>query len=282
MNSRITFQAAVLTLVTLIAFASNSILCRLALGTRLIDAATFTAVRLVSGAIVLALLVALRDNKMPKLQVKWSGAVALFAYAAPFSFSYLRIPAAVGALVLFGAVQATMIGFDLLKGKKLHRTELLGLFLAVGGLILLMMPGISSPDPLGAGLMALAGIAWGLYSLQGRGVTDPLAATTGNFAFSVVFVLPLLAANSAASSVTTKGLLIAVASGALASGIGYAIWYTALRGLTPTQAGIVQLLVPVLAAIGGVLFLGEAVSVRLLVSGAIILSGVGLAVMGRR
>ncbi|MEO8168642.1 MAG: EamA family transporter, partial [bacterium] len=260
MNSRITFQTAVLTFVTLFAFASNSILCRLALGSHLIDAGTFTAVRLFSGAVILALLVSARDKAIPKLQFKWRGALALFVYAAPFSFAYLRIPVAVGALLLFGTVQVTMIGFDLMKGKKLHRTELLGLVLAVGGLIFLLLPGVSSPDLLGAALMALAGVAWGVYSLQGRGVTDPLVATAGNFVFSVVFVLPLLAANTSAVLVTTTGLLYAVSSGALASGVGYAIWYTALRGLTPTQAGIVQLLVPVLAALGGVLFLGEVVS----------------------
>lgn len=280
--SHITFRTAILTFVTLVAFASNSILCRLALGTRLIDAGTFTCVRLLSGAVVLALIVVLRERRVPKFPMKWIAAFALFAYAAPFSFAYLRISAGVGALVLFGAVQATMIGSDLFKGKRLHTSERFGLLLAVAGLVALTLPGTSAPDPVGAGLMAIAGVAWGTYSLLGRGTGDPLRTTAGNFVFSLLFALPLAVASIGDATATPEGLLYAAASGALASGLGYALWYTALRGLTATQAGIVQLLVPVLAAIGGVLFLGETVSVRLLISGAIILSGVGLAVVGRR
>jgi drug/metabolite transporter (DMT)-like permease len=280
--SHITLRTAFLTFITLIAFASNSILCRLALGARLIDAGTFTCVRLLSGAIVLALLVALRDRGVPKLHTRRTAALALFVYAAPFSFAYLRIPAGVGALVLFGAVQATMIGSDLVKGKRLHAAEMLGLLLAVAGLVALTLPGASAPDPVGTGLMAVAGVAWGVYSLRGRGIADPLKATAGNFVLSLLFALPLALVSVGGESATTTGLAYAVASGALASGLGYALWYTALRGLSATQAGIVQLLVPVLAAIGGALFLGETVSARLLISGAIILSGVGLVVAGRR
>lgn len=280
-SSHITLRTALLTFITLVAFASNSILCRLALGARLIDAGTFTCVRLLSGAVVLALLVALRDRALPKPQLRWAAGLALFAYAAPFSFAYLRIPAGVGALVLFGAVQATMIGSDLVKGKRLHTVEMLGLLLAVAGLVVLTLPGVSSPDPVGTGLMAVAGVAWGVYSLRGRDVSDPLQATAGNFVLSLLFALPLALVSVGGESATTTGLAYALASGALASGLGYALWYTALRGLTATQAGIVQLLVPVLAAIGGALFLGETVSTRLLISGAIILSGVALAVVGK-
>jgi len=269
-----------LTSLTLVAFASNSILCRLALGQHLVDAGTFTLVRLLSGAIVLVSLVAIRDRRLPAFHFRWAGAFALFAYAAPFSFAYLHIPAGAGALILFGAVQATMIGWDIFHGKRFNVPELVGLVLAVAGLATLTLPGTSAPDIGGAAFMAVAGIAWGVYSLRGKGGDDPLCATAGNFMLSLVFAIPLAVAGAGEWNVSSQGLILAAASGALASGVGYAIWYTALRGLTSTQGGIVQLLVPVLAAAGGVVFLGEAVTIRLTISGTMIVAGVLLAVLG--
>ena len=276
-HSPITPRTVALTFFTLIAFASNSVLCRLALAPGLIGAGTFTGVRLLSGAMVLMLLVALR-GRATAVQGTWGSAVALFAYAAPFSFAYLRIPAGVGALVLFGTVQATMIGSDLLKGKRLRSTELAGLVLAVAGLTVLTLPGVSAPDPAGVGLMIVAGVAWGIYSLRGRAAIDPLKSTATNFLRSLLFAMPLGIASLRYETFTLPGVSYAIASGAMASGLGYALWYTALRGLTATQAGIVQLLVPALAAIGGILLLGESVSVRLLFAGLTILAGVALAV----
>ena len=276
-HSPITPRTVALTFFTLIAFASNSVLCRLALAPGLIGAGTFTGVRLLSGAVVLVLLVALR-GRATDVQGGWGSAVALFAYAAPFSFAYLRIPAGVGALVLFGTVQATMIGSDLLKGKRLRSTELAGLVLAVAGLTVLTLPGVSAPDPAGVGLMIVAGVAWGIYSLRGRAAIDPLKSTATNFSRSLFFAIPLGIASLGYETFTLPGVSYAIASGAMASGLGYALWYTALRGLTATQAGIVQLLVPALAAIGGILLLGESVSVRLLFAGIAILAGVALAV----
>ena len=276
-HSPITPRTVALTFFTLIAFASNSVLCRLALAPGLIGAGTFTGVRLLSGAMVLMLMVALR-GRATAVQGTWGSAVALFAYAAPFSFAYLRIPAGVGALVLFGTVQATMIGSDLLKGKGLRSTELAGLVLAVAGLTALTLPGVSAPDPAGVGLMVVAGVAWGIYSLRGRAAIDPLKSTATNFSRSLLFAMPLGIASLGYETFTLPGVSYAIASGAMASGLGYALWYTALRGLTATQAGIVQLLVPALAAIGGILLLGESVSVRLLFAGLTILAGVALAV----
>ena len=276
-HSPVTPRTVALTFFTLIAFASNSVLCRLALAPGLIGAGTFTGVRLLSGAMMLMLLVALR-GRATAVQGSWGSAVALFAYAAPFSFAYLRIPAGVGALVLFGTVQATMIGSDLLKGKRLRSTELAGLILAVSGLTVLTLPGVSAPDPAGVGLMIVAGVAWGIYSLRGRAAIDPLKSTATNFSRSLLFAMPLGIASLRYETFTLPGVSYAIASGAMASGLGYALWYTALRGLTATQAGIVQLLVPALAAIGGILLLGESVSLRLLFAGLTILAGVALAV----
>ncbi len=271
-----------LTSLALVAFASNSILCRLALGHHLIDAGTFTSVRLMSGAVALVALVALKGQRIPAFTMHWQSTVALFAYAAPFSFAYLLIPASAGALILFGAVQTTMIGWDIVQGKRLNKTELIGLVLAMSGLVVLTLPGATGLDVAGVGLMTIAGIAWGVYSLLGKGVDDPLHATASNFVLSIVFVIPLAALSAGEWNVSRQGLVLAIASGALTSGIGYAVWYTALRGLSSTQAAILQLLVPVLAAIGGVVILDETVSLRLVISGVMIFAGVLLAMVGVR
>jgi len=270
------------TSLTLVAFASNSVLTRLALAPRLIDAGMFTFVRLLSGAIALTILLAIRERRLGAFHIRWASALSLFVYAAPFSFAYLRITAGTGALILFGAVQATMIGWDLLQGRRLNAAELVGLILAVGGLVILTLPGTAAPDLIGAALMLIAGVAWGTYSLLGVRVPDPLRATASNFMLSLVYAVPLAALTMGDWNVSSHGLLLAITSGALASGVGYAVWYTALRGLSSTRAGIVQLLVPVLAALGGVVVLDETITMRLVVSGAIIFAGVALAMVGIR
>jgi drug/metabolite transporter (DMT)-like permease len=279
-------RTAWLTLAALIGFAANSLLCRAALAPRLVDAASFTSIRIVSGALMLLLLVrAARDphESVPRGAAgSWGSAAALFAYAATFSYAYLRIGAGVGALLLFGAVQATMLAWALKKGERLRGNQAVGLMAALAGLAALVWQGLSARDPVGAVLMILSGIGWGAYSLRGRGSDHPLAATASNFARSVPFVLVLSAAAGTAIHLSVRGAVLAATSGAITSGIGYSLWYRALRGLTATQASVVQLSVPVLAAGGGVLLLGEPPTGRLAVCGAVILGGVALAVLVKK
>jgi drug/metabolite transporter (DMT)-like permease len=277
-------RTALFTALALIGFAGNSLLCRLALADRAIDAATFTAVRLASGAVVLVLLARSWRGGATRSGSTLSAA-ALFAYAAPFSFAYLRLGAGLGALVLFGAVQATMIGWGLARGERPRPVVWLGLALALGGLAGLAAPGATSPDPVGVAAMAVAGSAWGMYSLRGRSSPgDPLGTTAANFARSVPLAgaLLLAVALSGASELhaSARGIVLAALSGAVASGLGYSLWYAALPGLTATRAAILQLLVPVLAAGGGVGLLGESLSLRLLLTGCAILGGVALAIAG--
>lgn len=265
------------------AFAANSLLCRAALAGGLVDAASFTSLRLVSGALALAILAG-RARAGDRAHGDWTSAAALFGYALAFSLAYVLIPAAVGALLLFGAVQATMIGWALVSGERPRPLVWLGLVAAFAGLLVLARPGLAAPDPLGSGLMVGAGACWGAYSLRGRGSADPLRANAGHFARTVPMALlaSLAFLAVAAPRLTVRGGLLAVASGALTSGVGYALWFAALRGLTATQAAIVQLTVPPLAAAGAVVFLGERPSLRLAVAGLLILGGVGLAVGSRR
>ena len=271
-------RIALLTLLALLAFAGNSLLCRAALAHTDIDAASFTLVRLLSGAVVLWLLASLRRSG-GRGRGNWLSAFALFAYAAAFSFAYVKLTAAAGALLLFGAVQATMIAHGLWSGERLRPLQLGGLLLACGGLVGLVLPGLSAPPLLAALLMVTAGIAWGVYSLRGRGAGDPLQVTAGNFlrAVPMAAVLSLLLFGQA--SPDPAGLGYAVQSGALASGVGYAIWYTALPFLKSVTAATVQLAVPVIAAMGGVLLLGEPLTPRLLAASAAILGGVALVVL---
>jgi drug/metabolite transporter (DMT)-like permease len=279
-------RTAGLTVAALVGFAANSLLCRMALRPGLVDAATFTSVRIVSGALALLILGGLaalpRNASSTTGAGSWGSAAALFAYAAAFSFAYLRIGAGVGALLLFGAVQATMLAWALGRGERLRWPEWAGLLAAIVGLVALVRPGLSAPDPAGAVLMIAAGIAWGAYSLRGRGATRPLAATASNFARAVPLSLALSAALLGSAHVTPRGALLAVASGALTSGVGYSLWYAALGGLTATQAAVVQLSVPVLAAAGAVALLGETITPRLAACGGIVLGGVALAVLGRQ
>ena len=210
-------------------------------------------------------------------------AAALFAYAAGFSYAYLTLGAGTGALILFGVVQATIIGWAVTRGDRLHGRAWLGLLLAVGGLIYLVGPGVSAPDPLGAALMALAGLAWAVYTLRGRGSSQPVLTTTANFLYSVPFAVLLLVIVLAAgaASMDGVGLALAIASGAIASGLGYVLWYTALPHLSRTTAGIVQLTPAPLAALGGLLLVGEAITARLVIASLLILGGVALAITPR-
>ncbi|HEV7554063.1 MAG TPA: DMT family transporter [Kofleriaceae bacterium] len=268
------------TAAALVGFAANSLLCRAALGAGSIDAASFTAIRIASGAAILFVLargVGIRGAG------SWASSASLFGYAAAFSFAYLRLTTATGALILFACVQATMIGWGIVRGHRPAPLEWLGLVIAASGLVVLTLPGLAAPDPIGAALMAGAGICWGVYSLRGRGATRPLAATADNF----VRALPLAALLAATipftgGDVSTRGVILAVASGAIASGVGYSLWYLALPALAPARAAILQLTVPVLAATGGAVVLGEAVTTRLAGAAAAILGGVAIALAAKR
>jgi drug/metabolite transporter (DMT)-like permease len=281
-NQQAAPRIAGLTALAMVAFAANSLLCRLALGAAQIDAASYTSLRLLSGALTLWAIVALSRRAGPVPEGGgWVSGVMLFLYAIAFSFAYLTLDAGTGALILFGAVQVTMIVIGFIEGHRPHALEWLGLISAFGGLVYLVSPGISAPAPLGSMLMAVAGIAWGIYSLRGRGSGDPVVATAANFARAVPFALIVSLLAVADFQVTDRGAWLAVLSGAVASGVGYVIWYAALKGLTTTRAAIVQLSVPVLAAIGGVLFLSEEITPRLIISSIVILGGIALAIWGR-
>ena len=277
-------RTAALTLLAMLAFAGNSLLCRLALLHTAIDAASFTSVRLASGALVLVLLVAWRDRgrvgAAPWAAGDWSSALALFVYAAGFSFAYRSLTAATGALLLFGVVQTVMIGWGLWRGERLRAMQWLGLTAASAGLLGLLLPGLTTPSLASGGLMAAAGAAWAVYSLRGRNAGDATAVTAGNFVRALPLALALSAAQWPQARWDGAGLALALASGALASGLGYAVWYTALRGLSATHAAVSQLCVPALAAGGGVL-LGEVLSARLAVASVAVLGGVALVILGR-
>jgi len=271
-------QTTVLTAVAMLAFAANSLLCRLALQRGEIDPVSFAGVRLVSGAIMLAVIVRFRSGRRAPGHADWLAAAMLFAYVAFFSFAYLTLSAGTGALILFGAVQLTMFSVGLRSGEKFGPLAWLGLALAVAGLVYLVSPGIAAPPLVGAALMAIAGVAWGVYSLRGRGVADPLAATAGNFARAAPLALLMSAffIINARAYANEAGVALAIASGALTSGIGYVIWYAALRKLTATRAATVQLSVPLIAAFGGVAFLSEAITPRLAAACATILGGIAM------
>ena len=279
-------RLALLTVLALVAFAGNSLLCRLALRGGGIDAASFTALRLASGALALALLSALHrrasEDAGPRVRGDWTSAVALFAYAAAFSFAYLGLTAATGALLLFGAVQLTMLGRAFALGERLAARQWLGLVGASAGLVVLLLPGLQAPPMLNAALMLAAGVAWGVYSLRGRGSRDPLRTTAGNFARTLPFAALLFALGLAQARFDTRGVLAALASGALASGVGYALWYAALPSLRASTAGIVQLSVPVLAALGGIVLLAEPTGWRFALAAALTLGGIALATIKAR
>lgn len=281
-----TARLMLLTLTAMLAFAANSLLCRLALRTTPIDAASFAAIRLVSGALALWLIVALRSGASGKPMAggNWRSALALFVYAAAFSFAYAGLSTGTGALLLFGAVQATMMVAGWLAGERLSLRQGGGFALAVGGLVAIMLPGLTAPPPGAAALMLLAGVAWGLYSLCGRGVPDAAAATAGNFMRAAWLALGLSLGMALLSELRPDGVgaLYAVLSGAIASGLGYVIWFAAIRGLSTTAAATVQLSVPVIAAVGGIVFLQEPITLRLVLSSLAILGGIALVLLSRR
>jgi drug/metabolite transporter (DMT)-like permease len=288
----------ILTLLAMVAFASNSLLCRAALKQSRIDAASFTFVRIFSGAAVLWIIIEARKRftvdrqdsataqRLPQTAwIKpgnWTSAFALFTYAACFSFAYNTLSAGTGALLLFSAVQATMIFWGLRKGEHLDAVQIAGLVVAMTGLIVLLFPGLSAPPLIGSVLMIGAGVAWGVYSLRGATAGDAIAATAGSFLRTIPFAIltSLLAIRS--THLGSLGFIYAITSGALTSGLGYVIWYTALPGLKATSAAAVQLSVPVLAATGGILFLHESITMRYVLASLAVLGGIFLVVIEKR
>lgn len=274
-------QVFVLTLLAMTAFAGNSLLCRLALKHTGIDAASFTSIRMISGALALWLIVHIRGGGHTAAG-SWPSALALFAYAAGFSFAYISLPAATGALLLFGAVQATMISYGLWAGERLRPPQAVGLACAAGGLVGLMLPGLAAPSLHGSVLMLGAGFAWGIYSLRAKNSDDSISATAGNFLRTVPFAAGLSLVMLPSASLDSSGFWYATLSGVLTSGVGYAVWYTALRGLNATNAATVQLSVPVIAAAGGIVFLGESITLRLLIASTAILGGIALVILNKQ
>lgn len=271
-------RLVVLTVLALTGFAANSLLTRAALGGGLLDPATFTAVRLASGAAALLLLTRVRTGRVA-VSGSWTSAGALAAYAIFFTIAYTRIGAGVGALVLFGSVQITMIGTGLIRGERPARVDWAGVLVALAGLVVLTRPGSTAPDLIGSILMAAGGAAWGVYSLAGRANRDPLAATAGNFLRASAPGLAFLAIEFAGVHTTTRGLLLAIVSGSLASGVGYTLWYSALPSLAAWRAGVVQLAVPVATALAAAVILGETIPARLVAATAIVISGIGLTLL---
>lgn len=279
-------RVIVLTVLAMMAFAANSVLARLALSSGAIDAAAFTGVRLASGAIVLGLLLWLKAGgaALPKLTGSWAQSGALFGYAICFSFAYTLLGASMGALVLFASVQIGMVTRAVWAGDRPAVLEWVGLLAAAGAFVYLVSPGLAAPHPLGATLMIVAGLCWAGYSLLGRGSSRPLSDTAGNFIRCLPLAVALLVVGIWTEAPRFEGLILAMASGAVASGLGYAIWYAALPHLSRTRAAVVQLSVPVIAGFGAVLFIGEAITPRLLIASALILGGIAVAVVlaGRR
>ncbi|MFB2661287.1 DMT family transporter [Shewanella mangrovisoli] len=273
------FRLFMLTTLTMLAFACNSILCRLALKDGSIDAGSFTLIRLLSGAIMLWLLSL--NKPAPEAKGHWSSALALFVYAAGFSYAYINMTASMGALLLFGAVQATMIGYGLYRKEPFNTRQWFGLACAAAGLLFLLLPGLSAPPLLSSLLMISAGVAWGIYSIKGKGAQHPIPISAGNFIRTVPMALLLLLLVRDPLAVSQMGIIYALVSGAIASGLGYAIWYSILPLLSPTYAATVQLSVPLIAAVGGVLLLGEPLSLRLLAASCAILGGIALVVLSK-
>lgn len=286
----------------LVAFAFNSILCRLALRGDEADAAGFTAVRVVSGAValvVIGLLVPrLRSQKsqvtsanqrlgtwdfrLGTLAGSWPSAFFLFAYAVCFSFAYLGLTAGTGALILFGSVQMSMVAAAILRGERPTLLESAGLLIAVGGLVYLVLPGLASPPLTSSLLMAAAGMSWAAYTLRGKSSTDPLADTTGNFVRAVPMAAVVALIYLPNLHLTPRGWLLAILSGAVTSGVGYTIWYSVVKDHTTTRAAVLQLSVPVIAAVIGIIWLNETATMSLLIAAIMILGGIGMTILGKR
>ena len=277
------FKTILLTVLALLAFAGNSVLCRLALHDGVIDAASFTSIRLFSGAIFLLFLVTIRTKKRVNIKAgNWLSAFFLFLYAAAFSYSYITLDTGTGALILFGSVQVTMILSSLVKGKRLILVEWVGLCVAFLGLIVLLMPGATAPSLTGFALMTVSGIAWGFYTLAGRGSKTPLIDTANNFLRTLPFIALLTLLTLDNTQISNQGIIIAIVSGTVTSGLGYAIWYSALAGLTVTHAAIIQLAVPIIAALGGVIFANETINIGLITSSFLVLGGVLIVIIGKQ
>ena len=272
-----------LTLLAMLAFAANSILCRMALGGQLIDAASFTAIRLLSGSILLVIILVLRGSSIRKsFSFDIKASIALFLYAICFSFAYINLSTGTGALILFGTVQLTMIVIGVLQGDRPKLTAWLGIVIACSGLVYLVSPGISAPSLHGTILMATAGLAWGVYSWRGKGVTNPVAATTRNFIGTVPLTIVASFIFFSSVELQLSGVILAILSGSLASGVGYVIWYAALPYLKPTSAAAVQLSVPMIATLGGVIFMSEPMTMRLNIASITILGGIALVIIANR
>lgn len=276
-----TAYPVVLTALAMLAFAANSLLCRLALQHGRIDPASFASIRLVSGAVTLAVIARYRVHPGRRGKADWLSAAMLFAYVAFFSFAYLTLPAGTGALILFGAVQLTMFSAGMRGGERFAPVAWAGVALAAAGLVWLVAPSVAAPPLVGTALMAVAGVAWGVYSLRGRGIADPLAATASNFAWATPLALAVSLLLAARAHADAAGVGLAVASGAVTSGLGYVAWFAALRHLSAMRAAAVQLSVPLIAALGGMLILSEAFTPRLAVAGAAILGGIAMVLAGR-
>ena len=276
-------QLVLLTTLTMIAFAANSVFARLALADNAMDPSSYTLIRLASGALMLALLV-FRSSLADAISKHGNlpAAAALFVYAAGFSFAYLALDTGMGALILFACVQATMIGWAVFTGDRPNALEWLGICIALAAFVGLVSPGLTAPDPIGTALMVAAGIGWGIYSLIGRKAENPLKATAGNFVLSVPIAVALIIIFHREVSVTQFGLVMAVASGAITSALGYALWYRCLPQLSPTQAAVVQLTVPAIATLGGILFSSEQLTLRLAVFSVLILGGVAITILAKQ
>ncbi len=277
-------KTILITAFALTAFAGNSILCRLALGDATIDAASFTSIRLLSGIIVLFIILQLTQGKKENLERtkgSWKAGLMLFIYAIGFSYAYISLETGTGALILFASVQITMIGLSIIKGNKLFLIEWVGIAIAFAGFTYLMLPGVAAPSFYGFVFMTAAGMAWGVYTLAGKGSKNPLADTAHNFFKTLPLVVVLVLATFLKSHLSSEGIILAILSGGLTSGIGYTIWYMALGGLSPIQAAILQLLVPVIAAAGGILFSAEVLSLRLVMSAMLILGGILIVILGK-
>jgi drug/metabolite transporter (DMT)-like permease len=270
-----------LTSIAMLAFAGNSLLCRIALKETGIDAASFTTVRILSGSVAL-LVIAGMQGSLRKMTGDWLTACGLFLYAACFSFAYVSLPTGTGALLLFGAVQASMLGYGLWRGERMVLRRAVGLLGAFAGIVGLVLPGLSAPPLAGAALMIVSGVAWGFFSIRGKGSGDPVLVITGSFVRAAPLAILLSIAMRASASWTPAGIGYAVLSGALTSGVGYIVWYGVLRSLTVTTAATVQLTVPMIAAAGGVLLLGEPVSLRLVLASIAIVGGVAFALAGKQ
>jgi len=280
--NRYLFKIIILTGLALVAFAANSVLCRLALGNEAIDAAGFTIIRLLSGAITLIIIVGTaRNTKGVTTKGSWAAGLMLFLYATTFSYAYISLDTGTGALILFGSVQITMILLSLISGTRLHLTEWAGVIIAFTGFTYLILPGVTTPSVTGFILMTVAGIAWGIYTLKGRGSKNPLMDTAYNFLRTTPFVALLTISTFNNMHYSSDGIIMALLSGGITSGIGYTIWYIALGGLSSTQAAVVQLSVPVIAAFGGVVFVSEAITIRLAISAAMVLGGILIVILGK-